>query len=203
MLHIYNVDDYHAIHEIRRPDTVSTSTAKHFATCVAKPIIESSFVPIIFNNISIHNPSNVDAWRICWYLINQYTGIFDNSYLDNQQCWISQRQLNINEFDRVEALTVHIYNDNITERKEERSMKGLQLVGFKEQHLHSVHDYINALKLILSINEHLGQQVAPIVADWPGQIFIRKALYTDTLSRKIESFLPMLDPLHLSLNSQE
>ena len=82
-------------------------------------------------------------------------------------------------------------------------MKGLQLVGFKEQYLHSVHDYINALKLILSINEHLGQQVAPIVADWPGQIFIRKALYTDTLSRKIESFLPMLDPLHLSLNSQE
>ena len=203
MFHVYNVDDYHAIHEIRRPDTVSTSTAKHFATCVAKSITESSFVPIIFNNISIHNPSNVDAWRICWYLINQYTGIFDISYLDNQQCWISQRQLNTNEFDRVEALTVHIYNDNIIERKEEQSMKGLQLVGFKEQHLHSVHDYVNILKLILSINEHLGQQVAPIVADWPGQIFIRKALYTDTLSREIESFLPMLGPLHLSLNSRE
>ena len=41
MFHIYNIDDYHAIHEIHRPDTVSTSAAKHFATCVAKPIIES------------------------------------------------------------------------------------------------------------------------------------------------------------------
>ncbi|RIB00161.1 hypothetical protein C2G38_2235384 [Gigaspora rosea] len=31
--HVYNIDDYHSIHENRRPDTVSTSTVKHFATC--------------------------------------------------------------------------------------------------------------------------------------------------------------------------
>ena len=115
MLYIYNIDDYHAIHEIRRPDTVSTSNAKHFATHVAKPITESLFVPIIFNDISIYNPSNVEAWRVCWYLINQYTGIFDISYLDYQPFWILQKQLNINQFDRVEVLTVHIYNDNIIE----------------------------------------------------------------------------------------
>src|SRR5207237_10394912 len=82
-------------------------------------------------------------------------------------------------------------------------MKGLQLVGFNEQHLHSVQDYFDILKLILSINGNLDQQVAPIVADWPGQIFIRKALYTEKLSQEIESFLPMLGPLHLSLNSRE
>jgi len=103
-------------------------------------------------------------------------------------------------------LTVHIYNDNIEERKDERSTKGIQLVGFKEQNLHSVLDYVNALKLILSINgkaHHLNNRVAPIVADWPGQIFIRKALYTETLSHEIEAFLPILGPLHLSLNSWE
>src|SRR5947207_15867818 len=169
MPHLYNIDDYHSIHELRQPNTVSTSAAKHFATCVAKPILECPFVPLIFNDISIHNPSNIEAWRLCWYLINQYTGIFDFSYLDYQQFWISHRQLDIDEFDRIEALTVHIYNDNIIERKEERSMKGLQLVGFKEQHLHSVQDYFDILKLILSINGNLDQQVAPIVADWPGQ----------------------------------
>ncbi|RIB19504.1 hypothetical protein C2G38_1258908 [Gigaspora rosea] len=41
VFHVYNVDDYHAIHEIHRPDTVSTSSAKHFVTCVAKPVIDS------------------------------------------------------------------------------------------------------------------------------------------------------------------
>ncbi|RHZ47868.1 hypothetical protein Glove_566g73 [Diversispora epigaea] len=205
IFHIYNIDDYHSIHENRRPDTVSTSTAKHFATCVAKPIIECPSIPLVFNGISIHNPLNVEAPRICWYLINKYFGVFDLSYL--------QKHSIINQFDRIEMLTIHNYNDNITERKEERSMKGLQLIGFKEQNLHSIFDYINALKIILSVHDktqHLKEVVAPIVADWPGQIFIRKALHMQTLleiqsnfSQDIRSFLPMLGPLHVSLNSRE
>jgi hypothetical protein len=80
-LHVYNVDDYHAIHERRRPDTVSTSLAKHFATCVAKPV-DCLGIPIIFNGISVHNPENVEAWRICWYLINRYAEIFDKTYTE-------------------------------------------------------------------------------------------------------------------------
>ena len=162
------------------------------------------------NGKSIHNPVNVDASKICWYLINHYTGIFDISYLERQLLWTSQGYL-INEFDRIEALMVHNYNDNLVidnlvERKKERSMEGLQLVGFKEQHLHSVQDYMNALKLILTINNktcHLDGYVAPIVADWPGQLFIRKLLYMKTPPREIEPFLPMLGPLHVSLNSRE
>ncbi|RIB19812.1 hypothetical protein C2G38_2180856 [Gigaspora rosea] len=176
VFYVYNIDDYHAIHENRRPDTVLTSTTNHFATCVAKPIVGCSSVPIVFNNISIHNPENVEALRICWYLINRYTGMFDISYLDCQLRKISQE---------------------------------LQLMGFNEQHLHSVHDYINVLNLLLSINnktQHLNGRVAPIVADWPSQIFIKKALYMRTQSdflQQIESFLPILGPLHVSLNSRE
>ncbi|RHZ44067.1 hypothetical protein Glove_767g14 [Diversispora epigaea] len=164
ILHIYNIDNYHSIHEI-----LSTSLTKHFATCVAKPINEFPSVSLVFNGISIHNPLNSD---------------------------------------RIEILTIHDYNDNIIERKEECSMKGLQLVGFEKQHLHSVFDYINALKIILSINnrtQHLRGFVAPVVADWLGQLFIRKALRIQTLNspQEINSFLPMLGPLHVSLNSRE
>ncbi|RHZ86168.1 hypothetical protein Glove_54g51 [Diversispora epigaea] len=211
ILHIYNIDDYHSIHEIRQPNTVLTSLAKHFATCVAKPINEFSSVPLVtgrmeknrtcvFNGISIYNSLNVEASRICWYLINYYTGRFDFSYL--------QKHSIINQSDRIEMLTIHDYNDNIIERKEERSMKGLQLVGFEEQHLHSVFDYINALKIILSINnrtQYLRGFVAPVVADWPGQLFIRKALRIQTLNspQEINSFLSMLGLLHVSLNSIE
>ncbi|RHZ84981.1 hypothetical protein Glove_74g353 [Diversispora epigaea] len=189
ILHIYNIDDYHLIHEIRQPNAVSTSLAKHFATCVAKPVDKFLSVPLIFNGISIYNPFNVEAPRICWYLINKYTG------------------------DRIELLTIHNYNDNIVERKDERSMKGLQLIGFKEQNLHSIHDYLNALKIIISLNNkthYLNERVAPVVADWPGQIFIRKAVYMQTLPefqsvfpQEIKSFLPMLGPLHVSLNRKE
>ncbi|RIB10135.1 hypothetical protein C2G38_2206956 [Gigaspora rosea] len=34
LFHVYNIDDYHAIHENRRPDTESTSIANNFAICV-------------------------------------------------------------------------------------------------------------------------------------------------------------------------
>ncbi|CAG8479376.1 6790_t:CDS:2, partial [Racocetra fulgida] len=77
----------------------------------------------------------------------------------------------------------------------ERSMEGLQLVGFKEQHLHSVQDYLSALKLILAINNkthYLDGYVAPIVADWSGQLFIRKILYQKSPPQEIMPFLPML-----------
>ncbi|CAB4393527.1 unnamed protein product [Rhizophagus irregularis] len=207
-LHIYNVDDYHNIHEKRRPDTTSTSVAKHFATCVAKPVTECSTVPVVFNGISVHNPNNVEASRICWHLLNKYTGIFDISYSKRQLFWISEGYQNTNSFDRIELLTIHSYDDTIAERKHERSMGGLQLIGFKEQHLHSMQDYLNALKMILAVNKNskcLEGHVAPIVADWPGQLFIRKALThlhtsRSQIPKEIDSFIPMLGPLHLSLN---
>ncbi|RIB03386.1 hypothetical protein C2G38_2225214 [Gigaspora rosea] len=175
--HVYNIDDYHSIHENRRPDTVSCSTANHFATCVAKLILGCSSVPLVFNEVSVHNSENVEAPRICWYLLHRYTGIFNISYSDYME---SQGRLVSNYFDPIELLTIHSYTDNIEERKEERLIKDVQLLGFKEQDLHSVQDYTNVLNLILSINNkthHLDGRVAPIIADWPGQIFIRKALH--------------------------
>ncbi|RHZ80241.1 hypothetical protein Glove_138g31 [Diversispora epigaea] len=51
--------------------------------------------------------------------------------------------------------------------------------------------------------------MASVVTDWPGQIFIRKALYTQLplefqlFYLQIKSFIPIMDPLHLSLNSRE
>ncbi|RIB00910.1 hypothetical protein C2G38_2256444 [Gigaspora rosea] len=122
LFHVYNIDDYHTIHENRRPDTVSTSTANHFATCVAKPVIESYFVLLISNGVSVHNLENVEASKICWYLLNVYTGAFDISYTDRQSYKISQGLI-INTFNPIEMLTIHSYADNIVERKEERSMR--------------------------------------------------------------------------------
>ncbi|RIB28815.1 hypothetical protein C2G38_2156897 [Gigaspora rosea] len=88
-LHVYNIDDYHTIHGIRRPDTTSTSSANHFATCIAKPVLESQSVLLVHNNISIHNPANIEVPRICWHLINNYTEIFDIPYFEQQLYWVS------------------------------------------------------------------------------------------------------------------
>ena len=41
------MDDFHDIHEKRRPDTTSLSTVKHFASCVSKKI---EYPPILAIN---------------------------------------------------------------------------------------------------------------------------------------------------------
>ncbi len=92
-------------------------------------------------------------------------------------------------------------------------MKGIQLIGFQKKSLHSMNDYIEALQMILNINKDTGylyNYVASLVADWPGQLFVRKAITnlhkTDSqysIPAGINSFIPILGPLHVSLNSRE
>ena len=207
------MDDYHDIHEKRRPDTVTLSTTKHMATCVCKQVSTCAPIPIIFNNKSVHNPANIDASNVCFRLIHEYKGIFDISYTNRKKRWLTDRQLDLNGFDQIELLTVHCYDNAIAERKKERSMKGVRLIGLQEKNLHLMNDYIMALQMILDINNdtrYLHDQVAPLVADWPGQLFIRKALThlhkSDSqysIPAGINSFIPILGPLHVSLNSRE
>jgi hypothetical protein len=78
-------------------------------------------------------------------------------------------------------------------------------------------DYLEALKMITNIpimNEYLQHYVIPIVADFPGQLFIRRAvsLYQKSMNdssnnlkipKVINSFIPLLGPLHVSLNMRE
>ena len=61
--------------------------------------------------------------------------------------------------------------------------------------------------MILSINSDIEHV---IVADWPGQLFIQKALLThlrqqnsrSTIPSAVNAFIPILGPLHVSLNSR-
>src|SRR5438874_1615258 len=123
---------YHDIHEKRRPDTVFLSTAAHFATCISKEASKCAPIPINHNGISIHNSANIDAPLICFRLITQYHGIFDLSYTQRRNQWIASQRMEQINFDQIELLTVHCYDDAIKEQKEERSMKETRLIGMKE-----------------------------------------------------------------------
>lgn len=85
----------------------------------------------------------------------------------------------LTNFDQIELLTVHCYDDAIIKNTKERNMEEVRLVEIKGTQLHSLNGYLNALDMILSINKDIGRPndyVIPVVADWPGQLFIRKAL---------------------------
>ncbi|CAG8810589.1 9752_t:CDS:1, partial [Gigaspora rosea] len=97
-------------------------------------------------------------------------GLFDISYNTQKLNWIANN-IEFNNQDQIELLTIHIYDDAISERKEERSMKNIKIIGVQKQNLKSTYDYLDALKMITSIESfqpYFQKNVIPIIADWPG-----------------------------------
>ena len=209
----FNLDDYHSIHEIRRPNDTFLSSTKHFATCTAKKVNFSTPILANYNNIPLFNPVNIDANNLCKYLKQIYSSLFDRSYNYSKSQWISYSILELDKFESIDNLTIHLYEDAILELKEERSMKDLYLVDFKELELHSFDNYADALKMIInipSLNNYLKQNVIPIITDWPGQLFIRKIITYLKIQQSAlnipqvyKNFHPIIGPLHVALNSKE
>src|SRR6266542_738654 len=71
---------------------------------------------------------------------------------------------------------------------------------------------MKALKIIYDqklMQVYLFNHVISVIADWPGQLFIYKAIAQQLLINNeiipllVISFLPIIGPLYISLNSQE
>ncbi len=167
----------------------------------------------INNEVSIHNPNNIEANKIIDYLNTKHKGIFDISYKIRKNEWISNDLNTFDSFNNEELLTVHVYHDLIKGKHEERSMNDVRIIGLKEGKLHSLENYIEASSMITNLHElsnYLQQNVIPIVADFPGQLFFRKLISKLLKSEdqnlnhlKVKNFVPLLGPLHVSLNSRE
>src|SRR6266498_2498867 len=79
--------------------------------------------------------------------------------------------------------------------------------------LHSLTDYLKAIQTIanvFSLKDYLLLNITPVVADWPGQLFIRIAIThfhlqgnQSSIPSHMNSFIPILGPLHVSLNFRE
>ncbi|CAG8759613.1 26434_t:CDS:1, partial [Dentiscutata erythropus] len=129
----------------------------------------------ICNGISFFNPLNIDASLINKYLIDKYMDYFDTSYNTRKFQWANQTIQKFQHFDHIELLTIHVYDDAIIERNDERLMENIQIINIQEQSLKSTPDYIDALLLItniLSLYRYLDQNILPVIADWPGQLYI-------------------------------
>jgi hypothetical protein len=63
---------------------------------------------------------------------------------------------------------------------------------------------------IPSLNSYLNQNIIPIVADWPGQLFIRKIIThlkiqqsVTNIPQNFKNFHSIIGSFHVALNSQE
>ena len=95
-------------------------------------------------------------------------------------------------------------------------MKNSKLVDFILHPLHNTKDYIESSNILFKVFEKIEQEdylnnfVIPTICDWPGQVNLRRAITlrlnkkeNSGISPQILSIIPMIGPLHISLNSRE
>jgi hypothetical protein len=163
----------------------------------------------------IHNPLNVDADLLRWALKFDYISRLGISYTEKKSTWFCiSNNVNLNEDELINNLTVHSYEPEFQEaHPEKRKMDSVKLVDFVPQELKSLDNYLQAITPFIELptmSNYLSNYVVPVPADYPGQYFIRRAItlkrrYGDSIniSNNILHLVPMLGPLHVSLNTRE
>ncbi len=112
----------------------------------------------------------------------------------------------------MDRLTLHSYNDRLVERKTNQHVENAILFDFIESSLKGVEDYTKAIQIIYNqelMQSYLFNYAIPIIADWPDQFYIHKAiahrlfLDNELIPSFVTAFLPMMGPFHMSLNGRE
>jgi hypothetical protein len=212
---ILNIDDYHNIHRRTKPSLLETHNIFHFVTILLNSNSNIPRIPYCSNNILIHNPKGIDPKLIIEKFENHFINQIGKSYYEQNELW-KQFLIEDSYENRVENLNVHNYDGRIKEHQELRSLNNSKLVDFILHPLHSTKDYIESSNILFKVFErlentdYLDHYVIPIIADWPGQVNIRRAItlrinkgMASGISEQILSLIPLIGPLHISLNSRE
>ena len=212
---VLNIDDYHNIHRRTMPILLETHNIFHFVTILLNSNPNIPRIPSFSNNILIHNPKGIDSKLVIKKFENYFMKQIGKSYYEQNELW---KNLLIEDSyeNRIENLNVHNYDGRIQKHQELRSLNNSKLVDFILHPLHSTKDYIECSNLLFKVFErlentdYLENYIIPIIADWPGQVNIRRAItlrinrgIASGIPEQILSLIPMIGPLHISLNSRE
>ena len=197
------------------PTLLETHNIFHFVTILLNSNPNIPRIPSFSNNILIHNPKGIDSKLVIKKFENYFMKQIGKSYYEQNELW---KNLLIEDSyeNRIENLNVHNYDGHIQKHQELRSLNNSKLVDFILHPLHSTKDYIECSNLLFKVFErlentdYLENYIIPIIADWPGQVNIRRAItlrinrgIASGIPEQILSLIPMIGPLHISLNSRE
>ena len=138
---VLNIDDYHNIHVQRQADTTNTSWAAHMATIIANPCS----IPAIPRN-GVLNPKIVDKELVMKHLDRRFIANLGIRYHDRMQ---NHTRRDCSDDELIDELTLHSYDDRITEKRGERHIQNAILFDFTESSLKGMNGYINALQVVL------------------------------------------------------
>ena len=209
------IDDYHDIHQSRNPKNENLSNVAHMATIM---IYTPNIPPLPYISPlgeQVHNPMNVDVDLVTWALQLEYMSKLGISYNDQKSSWFCMADSSkFTEEETINCLTVHTYDPDLQiAHPEYKKLDLLKLFDFIPQELKSLDDYLQTIHHFINsptLNDYLSENIIPVPADYPGQYYIHKAItlrrrYGDSsnISEKILHLVPLLGPLHVSLNTRE
>ncbi|RIB09232.1 hypothetical protein C2G38_2044497 [Gigaspora rosea] len=174
------------------------------ATIVANPCLT-----LAIPRNQVLNPKIVDGELIIRNIDKRFIVNLGVPYYKYIKNCIKRKYTNI---ELLEKLTLHSYDDRLAEKKSERHIKNCILFNFVERGLKGIEGYLDSLQTVYKqepMQEYFSKFAIPVIADWPGQFYIHKAIQQKALLDNpnipefVMAFLPMIGPLHVSLNARE
>jgi hypothetical protein len=212
---IFLIDDYHDIHQSRNPNNENLSNVAHMATTM---IYTPNILPLPYISPlgeQVHNPTNIDVDLVSWALQLEYMSKLGISYINQKSSWFCMADSSkFTEEETINFLTLHTYDPDFQiTHPENKKLNLLKLFDFIPQELKSLDDYLQTIYPFINspiLNDYLSENIILMPADYPGQYFGRKAVtlrrrYGDSsnIPEKILHLVPLLGPLHVSLNTRE
>ena len=144
-------------------------------------------------------PANPVEESLMKKIIVEHMSTCSQTYASNMPDWAVAQY-----FDpEVEKQRVAIHDYQQTELREMRC-----ITPYLQLPLKSCTDVVTAFKhmLVNGLEDYLKQFVTPFPADWPMQFFMRQLVYNTasvSLPTVCRNVIPLIGPLHISLNSRE
>ncbi|CAG8724120.1 13865_t:CDS:1, partial [Cetraspora pellucida] len=212
-LFIINIDDYHDCHQTRLPTMTSNNRICHMATTLINSTSNILKIPFISSN-------NISLFESGLISINHLNNALSNELRNNLISYNSRKLewknvsdiLILSTESLIESLSVHMY-DGTLENQHMRNFNNTKLIDFISSDLKNTDDYlqiINNLIKFSDIKKYLTNNIIITPMDFPGQLYIRKLIVYkyfnssfDNIPKEINHFVPLLGPLHVSLNTRQ
>ena len=199
---IFCIDDYHNIHTKHRPESKTQTQSVHTTTLLVKVFPNIKAVP----NDSLPSllPAQPVEESLLKTFIDQHMSTISQTYASKMPDWVVAKYFDPEE--ERKRIAIHDYQQ--TEIREMRRMDNTKLVDSLKLPLKSHNDLLTAFRHMLAngLEEYLNHFIAPFSGDWPMQFFMRQLVYNTnlvSLPDACKNVVPLIGPLHISLNSRE
>ena len=199
---IFCIDDYHNIHTKHCPESKTQTQSVHTTTLLVKVFPNIKAVP----NGSLPSllPAQPVEENFLKTFIDQHMSIISQTYASKMPDLVVVKYFDPEE--ERERIAIHDYQQ--TEILEMRRMDNTKLVDSLKLPLKSHNDLLTAFRHMLAngLEEYLNHFIAPFSGDWLMQFFMRQLVYNTSsvsLPDICKNVVPLIGPLHISLNSRE